>query len=78
MKIIVADRHLNQHPNFILNVVVLGVKTSSARISDIVNKGFASCFLDDTTWKSFLLERGSRRLKLRKILEKQVVRVCSG
>jgi hypothetical protein len=73
MKVIVSDRHLNQHPNFILNMVVLGVKTSFARSSDVVNKGFASNFLEDSSWKMFLFR--SRRLKRRQILEKQVVRV---
>jgi hypothetical protein len=55
MKMIVADKHLNQHPNFVLNMAVLGVRTSFARSLDVVNKGFASNFLEESSWKMFLV-----------------------
>jgi hypothetical protein len=54
MKMIVIDMHLNQHRNFILNMAVLAVKTSFARSSDVVNKGFESNFPQDFSWKTFL------------------------
>jgi hypothetical protein len=55
MRMIVTDKHLNQHRNFILNMAVLGVKTSFARSSGVINKRFVSNYLEDSSSKTFLL-----------------------